>query len=47
MLAPPSAVQTKQWVADLKMNGEVRGVAFTPDSEHLLSYGSKPLNKHH
>jgi U3 small nucleolar RNA-associated protein 18 len=32
--------KTKQWVADLKMNGEVRGVAFTPDSRHLLSYGS-------
>ena len=36
------SVQTKQWVADMKMNGEVRGVAFTPDARQLLSYGSEP-----
>ncbi|CAI8037089.1 U3 small nucleolar RNA-associated protein 18 homolog [Geodia barretti] len=32
--------KTKQWVGELKMNGEVGGVAFTPDSQHLLSYGT-------
>ena len=36
-----SSPQTKQWVADMKMNGEVRGVAFTPDAKNLLSYGSR------
>ena len=39
--------QTKQWVGELKMNGEVGGVAFTPDSRHLLSYGSKPATHTH
>ena len=33
-------LQTKQWIADLKMNGSVTDVAFTPNSRHLLSIGS-------
>lgn len=33
--------QTKQWIGDLKMNGKVCAVAFTPDSQHLLSTGSE------
>lgn len=32
--------KTKQWVADLKMNGRVRGVAFTSDGKRMLSIGS-------
>jgi U3 small nucleolar RNA-associated protein 18 len=32
--------KTKQWVGELKMNGEVRGVAFTPDATQLLSFGT-------
>ncbi|XP_064404926.1 U3 small nucleolar RNA-associated protein 18 homolog isoform X2 [Halichondria panicea] len=32
--------KTKQWIGDLKMNGRVCDVAFTPDSQHLLSSGS-------
>lgn len=32
--------KTKQWIADLKMNGSVSDVAFTPNSRHLLSTGS-------
>ena len=35
--------QTKQWVGELKMNGEVRGVAFTPDATQLLSFGSEAV----
>ena len=35
------SAQTKQWVADLKMNGSVRDVAFTPDGAHMLSVGSE------
>lgn len=35
--------QTKQWVADLKMNGTVRDVAFTRDNRHLLSTGSESM----
>ena len=31
--------QTKQWIADLKMNGDVFGVAFTADSRFMLSIG--------
>jgi len=31
--------QTKQWVADLKMNGDVFGVAFTADSRFMFSTG--------
>lgn len=33
-------VKTKHWIADLKMNGSVRAVTFTPDSQFLLSSGS-------
>ena len=33
--------QTKQWVGDLKMNGTVRDVSFTPDGQYLLSTGSE------
>ena len=36
--------QTKQWVGELKMNGEVRGVAFTPDATQLLSFGSEDIH---
>lgn len=36
-------LQTKQWVGDLKMNGTVRDVGFTPDGRHLLSTGSEFL----
>ena len=32
--------KTKQWIANLKMNGSVTDVAFTPNSRHLLSTGS-------
>jgi len=33
-------VKSKQWIADLKMNGSVRAVTFTPDSEQILASGS-------
>ena len=33
-------VQSKQWIADLKMNGSVRAVTFTPDCEQILASGS-------
>ena len=33
--------QTKQWVAELKMNGDVFGVSFTSDSCFMLSTGSE------
>ena len=33
--------KTKQWVANLKMNGSARSVAFTPDSQRLLSTGGR------
>jgi U3 small nucleolar RNA-associated protein 18 len=32
--------RTKQWIADLKMNGSVRALTFTPDGEYLLGSGS-------
>lgn len=32
--------QTKQWVANLKMNGAVKDVSFSPDGKKLLSTGS-------
>jgi WD40 repeat protein len=32
---------TKQWVANLKMNGQVRAVSFSPDGQYLYSSGSK------
>jgi U3 small nucleolar RNA-associated protein 18 len=32
--------KSKQWIADLKMNGNVIDVEFTPDGSHLLSTGS-------
>ncbi|XP_019853534.1 PREDICTED: U3 small nucleolar RNA-associated protein 18 homolog [Amphimedon queenslandica] len=32
--------KTKQWIADLKMNGQVTDVAFSPDSNYLLSTGT-------
>ena len=31
---------TKHWIADLKMNGSVRAVTFTPDGEEILGSGS-------
>eukprot|EP00501_MAST-03F_sp_TOSAG23-6_P002190 GSMAST32.ASY1.ANO1.2290.1 assembled CDS len=32
--------KTKQWIANLKMNGAVRAVAFTPDCSELLTVGT-------
>ncbi|XP_065834531.1 U3 small nucleolar RNA-associated protein 18 homolog isoform X2 [Oscarella lobularis] len=32
--------KTKQWVANLKMNGTVTAIAFSPDGSLLLSHGS-------
>ncbi|KAI8929452.1 WD40-repeat-containing domain protein [Entophlyctis helioformis] len=34
------SLQTKQWVADLKMNGLVTAVAFSKSGKHLYSFGS-------
>lgn len=33
-------VQSKQWIANLKMNGSVRAVSFTPDGEYIMGSGS-------
>lgn len=33
-------VQSRSWRADVKMNGSARAVAFTPDSNELLTSGS-------
>ena len=33
-------VATKEWIADMKMNGSVRALSFTPGSQFLLSSGS-------
>jgi len=33
-------VKSKQWIADLKMNGSVRTVSFTPNNQYLLASGS-------
>jgi U3 small nucleolar RNA-associated protein 18 len=33
-------VHSKQWIADLKMNGSARAVTFTPDGEEILGSGS-------
>jgi WD40 repeat protein len=33
-------VKSRQWIADLKMNGSVRAVTFTPDGEQILASGS-------
>lgn len=33
-------VKSKQWIADLKMNGSARAVTFTPNNEYLLASGS-------
>lgn len=32
--------KTKQWIADLKMNGTVSDIDFTADSKYMLSFGS-------
>ena len=32
--------KTKMWVADLKINGSVRALAFTPDGEFIIASGS-------
>lgn len=32
--------KTKHWIADLKMNGSVRAVTFTPDGEYIIASGS-------
>ena len=31
---------TKHWIADLKMNGSVHAVTFTPDGEEIIASGS-------
>lgn len=31
---------SKHWITDLKMNGSVRALTFTPDGSHILSSGS-------
>lgn len=31
---------TKQWMMDLKMNGSVRSICFTPDGDYILASGS-------
>lgn len=31
---------TKHWIADLKMNGSVRALTFTPDGEYIIGSGS-------
>lgn len=33
-------VKSKQWIADLKMNGSARALTFTPNNEYLLASGS-------
>jgi U3 small nucleolar RNA-associated protein 18 len=33
-------VKSKQWIADLKMNGSARAATFTPNSEYLIASGS-------
>lgn len=33
-------VQSKQWLANLKMNGSVRAITWTPDGEYILASGS-------
>jgi len=33
-------VLSKQWIANLKLNGSVRAVSFTPDGEFILASGS-------
>ncbi len=37
-----SCSQTKQWIGELKMSGNVRSVSFTSDSRFMISSGSKP-----
>lgn len=32
--------KTKHWIADLKMNGSVRAITFTPDGEFIIGSGS-------
>jgi U3 small nucleolar RNA-associated protein 18 len=31
---------SKHWIADLKMNGSVRAVTFTPDGKYIIGSGS-------
>ena len=33
-------VKSKMWVADLKMNGSVRAVSFSPDGDFVIASGS-------
>ena len=32
--------KSRQWIGDLKMNGSVRAITFTPDSEYIMGSGS-------
>ena len=32
--------QNKHWVGDLKLNGSVRAISFTPDGKQLIASGS-------
>jgi len=34
------STKTKQWIGNLKMNGSVNSLSFTPDGESLFSFGS-------
>ena len=31
---------SKHWIADLKLNGSVRAIAFTPDGKYIVASGS-------
>ena len=31
---------SKQWIKDLKMNGSVRAICFTPDGKNIIASGS-------
>ena len=31
---------SKHWIADLKINGSVRAITFTPDGQYLMASGS-------
>jgi len=37
---PLVSLSSRQWVANLKMNGSARCAAFTPDGNELLTLGT-------